>query len=274
MIVREPAFRLAPRKKNYCGPRQPPHPNPVHPAKILIRCISVKPMITDPICGRSFLRVTAIAGGGVLLAISTGPTTKLFAQEARRPLAPSPKTSPPAAFISVAPDGAVTIMAKNPEVGQAIRTSSPMMIADELDVDWNRVKVVQAELDEARVRPPARRWKHLDADELGSAPPRRSGGTRALHFGGGADVERSRIRASTASGQVLHHARTAPSTYGTLAAKAATLTPTELSTVRLKDPKDYKIIGTTVRGLDSLDRDRQAHLQHRCPRAGNALGRV
>ena len=208
-------------------------------------------MITDPIGRRSFLRVTAIAGGGVLLAISTGPTTKLFAQEARRPLAPFPKNIPPAAFISVAPDGAVTIMAKNPEVGQAIRTSLPMIIADELDVDWNRVKVVQAELDEARYGP--QRAGGSTSTPMNWDPLRRVGAAgRALFISAAAQTwNLPESELSTASGQVFNHATNRILTYGALAAKAAILTPPELSKVKLKDPKDYKIIGTTVRGIDT-----------------------
>jgi isoquinoline 1-oxidoreductase beta subunit len=84
---------------------------------------------------RSFLRVSAIAGGGLLLSAYIDP--KAFGQA---PQGPPPATLTPNAFIRIAPDGIVTITAKNPEIGQGIKTMLPMLIAEELDVDWKDVR--------------------------------------------------------------------------------------------------------------------------------------
>src|SRR6266700_2224940 len=89
---------------------------------------------------RSFLHVTSLAGGGVMLGLYTKP--EAFGQ-GPPPAAPLKASS----FIKIAPDGIVTIMAKNPEVGQGVKTSLPMIIADELDVDWKDVRLEQADLD-------------------------------------------------------------------------------------------------------------------------------
>jgi len=186
----------------------------------------------------------------VLLGLYADAPEKLFAQEVRRPLAPFPRTIPPSAFISVAADGTVTIMAKNPEVGQGIRLTLPMLIAEELDVDWKSVKVVQAELDEARYGP--QRAGGSTSTPMNWDPLRRVGAAGRMLFISAAaqtwNVPESEL--TTGSGQVTHRASNRTASYASLAAKAATLTPTEPSQVRLKDPKDYKIIGTTVRGLD------------------------
>src|SRR5438045_1828762 len=85
---------------------------------------------------RSFLKVSALAGGGVMLSLESIPS--LLAQG--RGGAPPPPADVHN-FIKVAADGSVTIMAKNPEVGQGVKTMLPMIIADELDFDSLPVNV-------------------------------------------------------------------------------------------------------------------------------------
>jgi isoquinoline 1-oxidoreductase beta subunit len=90
---------------------------------------------------RSFLQVSALAGGGVMLALYTDGVTKVLAQGPQA----AAQAYVPMAFVKVAPDGAVIIMAKNPEVGQGVKTSLPMLIAEELDVDWKAVHIEQTD---------------------------------------------------------------------------------------------------------------------------------
>ena len=93
---------------------------------------------------RSFLRVSALAGGGLLLDVAL--PAELFGVAPAEPEALN-------AFVSIAPDGLVTIMSKIPEIGQGISTALPMIIAEELDADWDRVEIRQADADQARYGP-------------------------------------------------------------------------------------------------------------------------
>src|SRR5579883_2440418 len=90
---------------------------------------------------RSFLKATALAGGGVMLGLYTEPEVL---GQGRGPQGPPPD---PHNYIKVAADGTITIMAKNPEVGQGVRNMLPMLIAEELDVDWKNVKIEQTDFN-------------------------------------------------------------------------------------------------------------------------------
>ena len=89
---------------------------------------------------RSFLQVTALAGGGLMIGLYA---PELLAQRGGGP-APLPL---PSNYITINPDNTFTIVAQNPETGQGIKTTLPMLIADELDVDWKQVTIKQADYD-------------------------------------------------------------------------------------------------------------------------------
>src|ERR1700676_2047036 len=94
---------------------------------------------------RSFLlRASALAGGGMLVGLYVDPKKAL----AQGRGGPPPLPFAPNAYVKIAPDGTVTIMAKNPEVGQGIKTMLPMLIAEELDVDWKDVKIEQTDFND------------------------------------------------------------------------------------------------------------------------------
>jgi isoquinoline 1-oxidoreductase beta subunit len=103
------------------------------------------PALTDPkLDRRAFLQVSAVVGGCLVIALYT---PDVLAQ-GRGGAAGAPAASlAPNTYITIHPDNTFTIIAKNPETGQGIRTALPQIIADEFDVDWAHVKIQQADLD-------------------------------------------------------------------------------------------------------------------------------
>jgi isoquinoline 1-oxidoreductase subunit beta len=195
---------------------------------------------------RAFLRFTALAGGGLAVSAWFDPAA-LFAQGRGRGSAPP---LDPDVFVSIAPDGIVTIMAKNPEIGQGVKVTLPMLIAEELDVDWQNVRIKQADLDA----------KYGQQSAGGSFavpsnwdPMRRVGaGVRATLVAAAAELWNVPASELTTASGTVHHARTNRSIgYGRIATRAAALTPPDAATLTLKDPKDYKIIGQRIPGVDN-----------------------
>ncbi|MGA2727435.1 MAG: molybdopterin cofactor-binding domain-containing protein [Terracidiphilus sp.] len=193
---------------------------------------------------RSFLQLTALAGGGLALDLYRSPLTA-----AQGPGKPPDLT--PQAFIHIANDGAVTIMARASESGQGMRNMLPMLIAEELDVDWKDVRVQQAELNEKIYGP---QFSGGSANTpTGWEPMRRVGaaGRQLLITSGAQTWGVPESECTTQHGCVLHAASGRSAGYGELASKAAALPAPVLSTVKLKDPKDYRIIGHSQPGVDT-----------------------
>lgn len=155
----------------------------------------------------------------------------------------------PTIFVAIAPDGTVTVTNHRSEMGQGVRTSIALVVADELDADWSKVKVVQAWGDETR-------FGNQDTD-----------GSRSLrhffqHFRHVGAAARQMLREAaakqwgvpvaevTAENHVVAHAKSKRRLgYGEIAAAAATLPVPARASVALKDPKSFRYIGKGEIGL-------------------------
>lgn len=194
---------------------------------------------SDTLDRRSFLRVGALAGGG--LALNLGFAADLFAAEvAKGALAPAGMLN---AFVSIASDGLVTIVSKNPEIGQGIGTSLPMIIAEELDADWDRIAITQADADEARYGPQFAGGSM--STPMNWLPMRQAGATARdlLVRAAAAEWGVPAAELTTAKGVITHAASGRSTTYGAVATAAARLTPRPAGEIKLKDPARFGIIG-------------------------------
>jgi isoquinoline 1-oxidoreductase beta subunit len=174
---------------------------------------------------RDFLRIAATAAGGMLIC------------SAAEPWQPNP-------YIRLDSDGTTTIWSKEPEIGQGVKTSLPMIVADEMDADWARVKVAQADLDPKRYGGQGSGGSdNVTSEWLGL----RKAGAAARALIIQAAASRWLVPATeceTGSGLVTHRPTGRKLEYGELAAAAALLTPP--TDPVLKRREEFRLIGTRV----------------------------
>jgi isoquinoline 1-oxidoreductase beta subunit len=195
---------------------------------------------------RAFLQVTALAGGGMLVATYLDPVADLFAQRRR-----DPGIFVPDAFVKITADNVVTIMSKNPEIGQGIKTALPMLIAEELEVPWEDVLIEQADLDPTKYG--RQNAGGSTATPTNYDPMRRVGASvRQMFIAAGAQTWSVPVADCYAARTAVYHRPTGRSmTYGQLAATAARLTPPDMATVPLKAAADFTIVGSPKGGVDN-----------------------
>ena len=195
--------------------------------------------LADAPTRRTFLKLSALAGGGFVLQ-SMLPSELLAAD--------APADAALNAFVSIAPDGAITIMSKNPEIGQGISATLPMLIADELDADWSRVTIRQADSNAALYG--MQYAGGSMAVPLHWLPMRQTGAAARdlLVRAAAAEWNVPASELSTSKGVIAHKPSGRSANYGAFASKAATLTPTAPDQLKLKDPSQFTIIGTPVVG--------------------------
>jgi isoquinoline 1-oxidoreductase beta subunit len=206
---------------------------------------------------RSFLRVTSLAGGGIAIGLVTlnEADAQPPAGAAKGKGAPAPggfgpggggNTNNPNNYIEIAADGTVTIAAKNPDVGQGIRTMLPMLIAEELDADWSKVKIKMVDVDQAKYG--SQIAGGSTATPTNWTPMRQVGAAgRALLVTAAAQTwSVPEAEVTVENSRVYHRQSNRSGHFGEFTAKAATLPVPAANALKLKDAKDYKIIGKNL----------------------------
>ena len=207
------------------------------------RSEELKVEMLDSAGRRRFLQSMSAAGALILIAGRAGDG---HAEEPKKYGAdgmPNGWVDDATVFVSIAPSGVVSIVCHRAEMGQGVRTSMPMIVADELEADWSRVKVVQAPGDE-------KRYGNQDTDGSRSTrhffTPMRSCGAAARMMLEGAAAEQWKVpvgEVEARNHQVVHATSGRTIGYGKLAAAAAKRAVPSRDQVRLKDPSQFRYIG-------------------------------
>lgn len=223
---------------------------------------------------RQFLKFTGMVGGGLMLGFAL-PMARAETNDS--PFQPN-------GYIKIDENG-ITLYAPNPEIGQGVKTSLPMMVAEELDVAWNEVKVIQSAIDQNTYG-----WQAAGGSM--STPMNymrlRQAGATARAMLVQAAAERWNVPAttlSTDSSQVLHARTGRKIPYQELASAAAALPVPSPENVQLKDPKQFRLLGTRVTGVDNdalvrgeplfgidvMLPDMKYAVYHKCPAIGGSV---
>src|SRR6202161_2784697 len=187
-----------------------------------------------------------LSTGGLVLAIHVLPSRPALADDAAPSGAdgiPHGTVNNPLAFVSIAPDGTVTIVCHRSEMGQGVRTGMPLIVADEMEADWAKVKVAQATGDEVKFgnqdTDGSRSTRHffMPMRQVGAAARTMLEAAAAKRWG----VPVSEVKA--VNHEVVHASSGRRLGFGELASDAAAQPVPAIDTLRLKDPKDFRYIG-------------------------------
>ncbi|MHA8104711.1 xanthine dehydrogenase family protein molybdopterin-binding subunit [Aquirufa nivalisilvae] len=194
---------------------------------------------------RSFLQSAALSGGGFMLSFTYFSSFASSGKTAQSGVATQYEIN---GFVKITSDNIIQIMSPNPEGGQGVKTSMPMIVAEELDVNWKQVQVIQADLD----------TKHFTRQYIGGSQaihqgwkPLRQAGATARHLLMEAAAQQWQVpiqEISTSAGMLFHKKSGKSAKYGDLASLAATLTVPQ--NIALKEAKDFSIIGKSKTNVD------------------------
>jgi isoquinoline 1-oxidoreductase beta subunit len=202
-------------------------------------------MNSKKISRRSLFKITAIAGGGLVLKLSL-PVSAM-----EDDVTTLVKSSELNFYVQIASDGQITIYAPNPEMGQGIKTTLPMIIAEEMGASWDDVEVVLAPIDPVKFGLQGSGGS-MSVTRNFDAMRRMGASAREMLIGAASElmeVERGDLKAEAS--QVIHGSGRSM-TFGQLASVAAQQPVPVLEQLSFKDPRSYSIIGTSVGSVDNL----------------------
>src|SRR5438128_6276291 len=205
----------------------------------------------DNVSRRSILKGLGLAGGFALAAPAMS-RPGLAAYQTGADKMPHGTVVDPRVFVAIAPDGIVTIVAHRSEMGTGVRTSLPLIVAEEMEADWSRVRVQQAHGDEVK-------YGNQDTDGSRSTrhhliPMRQIGASARMMLEAAAakrwGVPATEVKAS--NHEVVHSASGRRIGFGDLAADAAKESVPSIESLKLKDPKDFRYLGKGEVGIVDL----------------------
>ncbi|NOT46814.1 MAG: xanthine dehydrogenase family protein molybdopterin-binding subunit, partial [Acidobacteria bacterium] len=204
---------------------------------------------------RSFIKATLIAGGALLIE-SAFPVRSRAEERFGIAAVQPPAAFQPNAFIRLAPDGRVTVIVGQAEMGQGVLTSLPQIVADELEVDWNAVSYEHGPAGQAYANPAfGAQITGGSASIKGFFGPLRKSAASVREMLVMAAAQKWNVAPDTCkamNGTVVHTPTKRVAKYGDLLGDAAKIKPPE--NPKLKDPKDFKFIGKSVKRLDTPEK--------------------
>lgn len=203
---------------------------------------------------RSFLKSSVVTGGGMILGFSWFASCQPEGQEEAGVVMPD-EWFDINSYLKIGNNGVVTIFSPNPEFGQNVKTSMPMIVAEELDLDWKNVIVEQAPYSQEKFAGGAfGQFTGGSRGIMSKWNPLRMAGASAKQMLKEAAAQAWQVPISeitTEAGVLKHGASGKSAGYGEMASAAAQIPiPQE---VKLKEPKDYKIIGQSKKNVDGLN---------------------
>lgn len=203
----------------------------------------------NPVTRRQFLKVSAGAGAGLILAIYLPGC-----QDATSPDQPADEMAEgqfsPSVFLKISPDNMITITVPRMEMGQGVRTAMPMVIAEELDADWSTVRVETAPAGEEYGNQETGGSNSIE--DYWMAFRQAGAAAKAMLIAAAAQTWNVDAASCVAqNGEVIHPESGRRASYGELAASAAQMPlPSNPENLPLKDPQDFQIIGQSVKRID------------------------